>query len=79
MLDNSIKIHLIEEVLKVDDRHVLKELEAILKRSKVKAKAKPNNAKQRFLQELKASVKEVGLAKNGKIKLQSAKDFINEL
>ena len=79
MFEDSIKIHLIEEVLKLDDRHVLKELAAILKRSKDKIKTKSNPAKQRFLNELKESVKEVGLAKQGKVKLQSAKDFLNEL
>ncbi len=79
MFEDTIKIHLIEEVLKLDDRTVLKELEAILKRSKVKMKPKLSPAKQRFLQELKGSVKEVGLAKKGKIKLQSAKAFLNEL
>ncbi len=79
MFEDTIKIHLIEEVLKLDDRNVLKELEAILKRSKVKMKRQPSPAKQRFLQELKGSVKEVGLAKKGKIKLQSAKAFLNEL
>jgi hypothetical protein len=35
--------------------------------------------KAQFLQELKESVKEVTLAKQGKIKLQSARDFLNEL
>lgn len=33
----------------------------------------------KFLKELKGAVKEVSLAKKGKIKLQSAKDFLNEL
>lgn len=79
MFEDTIKIHLIEEVLKLDDRTVLKELEAILKRSKVKMKHQSNPAKQRFLRELKGSVKEVGLAKKGKIKLQSAKSFLDEL
>jgi hypothetical protein len=79
MFEDSVKIHLIEEVLKLDDRTVLKELEAILKRSKVKTKPRNASAKQRFLRELKGSIKEVALAKTGKIKLQSAKDFINEL
>ncbi len=37
----------------------------------------PQNAK--FLKELKGSIKEVNLAKQGKIKLQSADDFLNEL
>ena len=35
--------------------------------------------KAQFLHELKASVTEVALAKQGKLKLQSAKDFLNEL
>jgi hypothetical protein len=35
--------------------------------------------KAEFLKELKESVKEVALAKKGKVKLQSAKDFLNEL
>jgi len=37
----------------------------------------PQNAQ--FLIELKGSIQEVRLAKQGKIKLQSAKDFLNEL
>ena len=78
MYSDSKKIQLIEEVLKLNDRDVLKELEAILKKSKVKIK-KPASAKQRFLSELKKSVKEVRMAKKGKIKLQSAKSFLNEL
>jgi hypothetical protein len=36
-------------------------------------------SKAKFLEELKGSVKEVALAKQGKIKLQSASDFLNEL
>ena len=78
MYSDSKKIQLIEEVLKLSDHDVLKELETILKKSKIKMK-KPASAKQRFLHELKESVKEVGLAKKGKIKLQSAKSFLNEL
>jgi len=35
--------------------------------------------KAHFLKELKQSINEVKLAKSGKIKLQSAKDFLNEL
>lgn len=35
--------------------------------------------KAQFLKELKGSVEEVQLAKQGKIKLQSARDFLNEL
>lgn len=36
-------------------------------------------AKAEFLLELKGAVREVALAKQGKIKLQSAEDFLNEL
>ena len=36
-------------------------------------------AKAEFLRELKGAVSEVTLAKQGKIKLQSAKDFLNDL
>ena len=36
-------------------------------------------AKAKFLKELKDSVDEVRLAKEGKLKLQSARDFLNEL
>ena len=78
MYSDSKKIQLIEEVLKLNDQGVLKELETILKKSRTKVK-KPTSAKQRFLRELKASVKEVAMAKKGKIKLQSAKSFLNEL
>ena len=79
MFEDTIKIHLIEKVLKTDDRIVLKELESILNRAKSKTKKEKNSAKVRFLRELKHSVNELGLAKKGKIKLQSAKAFLNEL
>ena len=36
-------------------------------------------SKAQFLKELKESVREVTLAKKGKIKLQSAREFLNEL
>ena len=35
--------------------------------------------KKAFFADLKESVEEVKLAKEGKVKLQSAKDFLNEL
>lgn len=35
--------------------------------------------KAQFLKDLKGSIEEVTLAKQGKIKLQSARDFLNEL
>ena len=35
--------------------------------------------KKAFFEELKETVEEVKLAKEGKVKLQSAKDFLNEL
>jgi hypothetical protein len=35
--------------------------------------------KKSLLDDLKESIAEVALAKQGKIKLQSAKDFLNEL
>jgi hypothetical protein len=35
--------------------------------------------KKAFFEDLKNSVEEVKLAKEGKVKLQSAKDFLNEL
>ncbi len=78
MFEDTRKIHLIEELLKLDDKAVLKELETILQKSKA-SKNEKISPKQRFLDELRASVKEVGLAKRGKVKLQSAKSFINEL
>ena len=36
-------------------------------------------SKAQFLKDLKGSVKEVALAKEGKLNLQSAKDFLNAL
>ncbi len=44
----------------------------------VKAK-KLTEAKAELMEDLKASVEEVKLAKAGKIKLQSAKDMLDEL
>lgn len=38
-----------------------------------------SKSKALFLMELKEAVEEVNQAKKGKIKLQSAKDFLNEL
>ena len=57
----------------------LSEMETLSKRSKAKKQVQKNTAKERFLHELKESVKEVALAKKGKIKLQTAKDFLHEL
>lgn len=37
------------------------------------------DAKANLIVELKGSIEEINLAKKGKIKLQSAKDFLNEL
>jgi hypothetical protein len=43
-------------------------------------KAKPvNETKQQILDDLKEAVKEVNLAKKGKIKLKSAKQLLDEL
>jgi hypothetical protein len=43
-------------------------------------KAKPvNETKQQILDDLKEAVKEVNLAKQGKIKLKSAKQLLDEL
>lgn len=43
-------------------------------------KAKPlSPQKALFFEELKGSIEEVNQAKKGKLKLQSAKDFLNEL
>ena len=43
-------------------------------------KTKPlTPAKAQFLADLRGSVEEVTLAKKGKIKLQSAREFLNEL
>lgn len=77
MLDNARKIHLIEEVIKLEDKNILKELESVLQ--KTRTKKMRHSPKQKFLNELKESIQEVSLAKQGKIKLQSAKDFLNEL
>ena len=78
MFEDTRKIHLIEEVLKLDDKVVLKELETILQKSKTGKNVK-TSPKQKFLKELKKSVKEVEMAKKGKVKLQSAKSFLREL
>lgn len=76
MVEDTRKMHVIEQVLKLDDQGVLKELETILRKSKSK---KTSAAKERFLRELKASVQEVALARKGKLRLQSAKEFLNVL
>jgi hypothetical protein len=65
VLADSRKIHLIEEVLKLEDQTILKEIEAILVRPKIKRVDKKID-KKRFLLELKESIKEVSLAKQGK-------------
>jgi len=78
MLEYTRKIHLIEELLKVEDKVILKEIETILQKSKGRKKVKVSPT-QKFLLALKESVNEVVLATKGKVKLQSAKSFINEL
>lgn len=43
-------------------------------------KAKPiNDSKAKFLRELREAAEEVKLAKKGKVKLQSARELLNEL
>jgi hypothetical protein len=54
----------------------LEQLEKVIKKSK---KAQRISAKEKFLNELKASIEEVKLARKGKVTLQSAKAFLNEL
>ncbi|MFM7430402.1 MAG: hypothetical protein ACKO1F_10940 [Flammeovirgaceae bacterium] len=76
MLEHARKIHLIEELLKVEDKSTLEQLEKVIKKSK---KAQRISAKEKFLNELKTSIEEVKLARKGKVKLQSAKAFLNEL
>ncbi|UXE66846.1 MAG: hypothetical protein KA713_20830 [Chryseotalea sp. WA131a] len=76
MLEHARKIHLIEELLKVEDKSTLEQLEKVIKKSK---KAQRISAKEKFLNELKASIEEVKLARKGKVTLQSAKAFLNEL
>ncbi|MEN9522109.1 MAG: hypothetical protein RL065_486 [Bacteroidota bacterium] len=45
----------------------------------VKVKAAKKTAKEKFLEELKEAVHEVNLAKQGKIKLKSLDELLNEL
>ena len=76
MLNDALKIQLIEEVIKLEDKNILKEIENIIKKRKSKRTPSP---KEKFIRELQASVREVSLAKQNKTKLQSAKEFLNDL
>ena len=65
-------------LLDVNDNKAEFVLEVLHQFSFVKAKTIAP-AKAKFLEELSEAVKEVKLAKRGKVKLQSAKDFLNGL
>jgi hypothetical protein len=51
----------------------------LLKKFSFVKTSKLTSSKAQFLKDLKGSIDEVALAKQGKIKLQSARDFLNEL
>ncbi len=65
-------------ILDIKDEKAPFFMELIKKFSFVKAEP-ISTPKTEFLNELKEAVEEVKQAKQGKIKLQSARDFLNEL
>ena len=70
--------HLMKILLDIKDSKVDFVMELLKNFSFVKAESL-TPSKAQFLRELKGSVEEVSLAKQGKVKLQSARDFLNEL
>ena len=65
-------------LLDISDNKAVFFMEVLRNFSFVKATPLTEN-KAEFLKDLKEATEEVKLAKQGKIKLQSAKDFLNEL
>ncbi len=77
LLNNSNKT-LMKVLLDIKDDKAAFFMELLKNFSFVKAQTL-TPTKAQFLKDLQGAVEEVTLAKQGKIKLQSAKDFLNEL
>lgn len=72
------KKKIMKVLLDIKDNKAAFIMELLNNFSFVKAKSLTPN-KALFLEELKGAVDEINLSTKGKVKLQSAKDFLNEL
>lgn len=68
-----------EVLLEIEDKKATEVLSALKTLKYTKIKTIKNKSKAKFVKDLKASIKEVNLAKQGKIKLKSFDDFLDEL
>ncbi|OIQ95984.1 hypothetical protein GALL_219810 [mine drainage metagenome] len=66
-------------LLEIEDKKAPALMQVLNDLKYVKTKRIKETKKEEFLKGLKEAVQEVKLAKQGKIKLKSAKEFLNEL
>lgn len=78
----SLKMDLVEELLSMNDKEMLNRVKNYLKRLK-KMEAEKEEAetisKEEILAGIDAGLKEVKLSMEGKLKLKSAREFLDEL
>jgi hypothetical protein len=68
-----------EVLLEIEDKRASEVLSALRTLKYTKIKTVKSKGKEKILKDLKASVKEINLAKEGKIQLKSFDEFLNEL
>jgi len=68
-----------EVVLEIEDKKATEVLSQLKALKYTRIKTVKTISKERILKDLKQSVKEVNLAKEGKMKLKSFDEFLNEL
>lgn len=77
----AYKAELAREILTTDNRHVLDEVKNLLSKlsKKTKKKEEETISKEEILAGIDAGLKEVKLSMEGKLKLKTAKEFLDEL
>ena len=77
----SLKMDLVEELLSLNDKEMLNRVKNYLKRLKKMEAEKEEEeiTKEEVLAGIDAGLKEVKLSMEGKLEVQTAREFINEL
>ena len=77
----SLKMDLVEELLSLNDKEMLKRVKNYLKRLKKMEAEKEEEeiTKEEVLAGIDAGLKEVKLSMEGKLEVKTAREFINEL
>lgn len=77
----SLKLDLVEELLSLNDKEMLNRVKNYLKRLKKMEAEKEEEeiTKEEVLAGIDAGLKEVKLSMEGKLKVKTAREFINEL